>query len=161
VTHDQEEALSMSDRIVVMHGGIAEQVGTPFEVYNRPATKFVANFVGMLNTLSAEVIDAATGRVRIGGTEATLRRPLPEGKVMLAARPEMISLGLQPGRDTVLDGTITSVDFLGSVIRLRARVDGSDLAFDMFNTTEEPPPAPGTDVRLSLLASDLLLIGEN
>ncbi len=161
VTHDQEEALSMSDRIVVMHGGIAEQVGTPFEVYNRPATKFVANFVGMLNTLSAEVIDAATGHVRIGGTEATLRRPLPEGKVMLAARPEMISLGLQPGRDTVLDGTITSVDFLGSVIRLRARVDGSDLAFDMFNTTEEPPPAPGTDVRLSLLASDLLLIGEN
>ncbi len=158
VTHDQEEALSMSDRVVVMHGGRAEQVGTPFEVYNRPATKFVANFVGMLNTLEADVIDPATGRVRIGGTETSLRRALPAGRVTLAARPEMIALGVQPGRDTILEGKITSVDFLGSVIRIRARVDGSELAFDTFNSTDAPPPAPGSDVRLSLLASDLLLL---
>jgi len=160
VTHDQEEALSMSDRIVVMHEGIAEQVGTPFEIYNRPTTKFVANFVGMLNTLDAEVIDPAAGRIRVGGTEASLRRPLPAGKVTLAARPEMISLGLQPGRDTVLEGKITAVDFLGSVIRIRARVGGSDLAFDTFNSIDVPPPALGTDVKLSLLASDLLLLGD-
>jgi putative spermidine/putrescine transport system ATP-binding protein len=50
VTHDQEEALSMSDRIVVMNGGIAEQVGAPFEIYNRPATRFRGGFVGTLNS---------------------------------------------------------------------------------------------------------------
>ena len=61
VTHDQEEALSMSDRIVVMNGGIAEQVGTPFEIYNRPTTKFVANFVGTLNVFDAQVEDPALG----------------------------------------------------------------------------------------------------
>lgn len=160
VTHDQEEALSMSDRVVVMHAGRAEQVGTPYEIYNRPTTKFVANFVGMLNTLDAEVLDPGSGRVRIAGVETSIGRPLPPGRITLAARPEMITLGVQPGRDTVLEGKITSVDFLGSVIRLRARVADSDLAFDMFNTTEAPPPAPGDDVRLSLLGSDLLLIDD-
>ena len=52
VTHDQEEALSISDRIVVMNGGVAEQVGAPFEIYNKPTTRFVAGFVGQLNTLT-------------------------------------------------------------------------------------------------------------
>ena len=64
VTHDQEEALSISDRIVVMYGGKAEQVGTPFEIYNRPATNFVANFVGTLNVLEGTVTDASAGKVR-------------------------------------------------------------------------------------------------
>ena len=59
VTHDQEEALSMSDRIVVMNDGRVEQVGTPFEIYNRPATRFVASFVGTLSILRGKVIDPA------------------------------------------------------------------------------------------------------
>ena len=70
VTHDQEEALSISDRIVVMYGGKAEQVGTPFEIYNRPATKFVANFVGTLNVLEGTVTDAASGKVRVNTRRA-------------------------------------------------------------------------------------------
>src|SRR4026208_57749 len=61
VTHDQEEALSISDRIVVMSEGRAEQVGTPFEIYNFPKTQFVANFVGSLNNADAEVVDPANG----------------------------------------------------------------------------------------------------
>ena len=69
VTHDQEEALSISDRIVVMYGGKAEQVGTPFEIYNRPATKFVANFVGTLNVLEGTVTDARPGKVRVDAGE--------------------------------------------------------------------------------------------
>ncbi len=69
VTHDQEEALSISDRIVVMNGGKVEQVGTPFEIYNRPATKFVANFVGTLNVLEGTVTDAASGKVRVNSEE--------------------------------------------------------------------------------------------
>ena len=69
VTHDQEEALSMSDRVVVMHQGVADQVGAPFEIYNRPATRFVAEFVGTLNLLDAQVLEAAAG------TESGAARP--------------------------------------------------------------------------------------
>ncbi len=76
VTHDQEEALSISDRIVVMYGGKAEQVGTPFEIYNRPATKFVANFVGTLNVLEGTVTDAASGKVRVNTEEIALKGKL-------------------------------------------------------------------------------------
>src|SRR5882672_2821088 len=65
VTHDQEEALSMSDRIVVMSDGRVEQIGTPSEIYNAPRTRFVASFVGTLNILRGRVIDAATGRITI------------------------------------------------------------------------------------------------
>ncbi len=159
VTHDQEEALSISDRVVVMHQGIADQIGTPFEIYNRPTTRFVANFVGTLNTLEGEVTDQATGRVKVAGQEITLGRAVPSGKITLASRPEMISLGKHPGRDTMLNGRITDVHFLGSVIRLRADIGGSTLAFDTFNTSEAPPPRVGDEVALSLAASDLLVIG--
>ena len=159
VTHDQEEALSISDRIVVMHQGIADQVGTPFEIYNRPTTKFVANFVGTLNTFDAEILDAATGRVRMAGQEVSLARPVPEGPLTLAARPEMISLGHAPGDDVVLRGRITEVHFLGSVIRLRADIGSTTVSFDTFNAPDTPPPTVGQDVDLSLAAHDLLTVG--
>ncbi len=158
VTHDQEEALSMSDRVVVMHKGIADQVGTPFEIYNKPTTKFVATFVGTLNIIEAEVTDPAAGQVRIGATTATLGRPLPKGKITLAARPEMVSLGTVPGRATLLKGRVIDVDFLGSVIRLRADIGGSVLAFDTFNNPNIVPPAVGDEVEMALNAADLLLI---
>ncbi|WP_415182900.1 ABC transporter ATP-binding protein [Phaeovulum sp.] len=160
VTHDQEEALSMSDRVVVMHRGIADQVGTPFEIYNKPATKFVANFVGTLNTLTAEVTNPASGKVRIGKTEATLGRPLPAGKVTLAVRPEMVSLGVTPGRETVLRGRVVEVDFLGSVIRLRGDIGGAVLAFDTFNNSSTPPPSVGDTVDMALNAADLLVLAD-
>ncbi|MEZ4675819.1 MAG: hypothetical protein R2932_16465 [Caldilineaceae bacterium] len=67
VTHDQEEALSLSDRIVVMSEGKVEQIGTPFEIYNFPKTRFVASFVGTLNLLTATVLDAAQGQVAVDG----------------------------------------------------------------------------------------------
>ena len=123
VTHDQEEALSMSDRIVVMYNGKAEQVGTPFEIYNRPATRFVANFVGTLNVLEGTVADPAKGTVRVDAGEVTVKGALNGSKagevVSLALRPEAISLGKQPGRDSSLGGQIADVSFLGSVIRVR------------------------------------------
>ena len=159
VTHDQEEALSMSDRVVVMHQGIADQVGTPFEIYNRPATRFVAGFVGTLNTLEAKVLDASTGRVDVAGTEILLHRALTGKTATLGLRPEMVALG-QGAHDTGLQGTITDVDFLGSVIRLRADVGGQSIAFDTFNTTHTTPPRLGEKVVLGLNASDLLVIGD-
>ena len=99
VTHDQEEALSISDRIVVMYGGRAEQVGTPFEIYNRPATKFVANFVGTLNVLEGTVTDAGEGRVRVNTQDISMKGKLNGSKtgdkLSLALRPEAITLGRQ------------------------------------------------------------------
>ena len=159
VTHDQEEALSMSDRIVVMNNGFAEQVGTPFEIYNRPATRFVASFVGTLNLIDAAVMDAASGRVRIGETHLTLGRPLPPGeRVTLALRPEVVGLGPANGRETMLKGRISEVHFLGSVIRIRAKVGDATFSLDTFNTPDAPPPEPGEAVDLSIAPRDLMVL---
>jgi putative spermidine/putrescine transport system ATP-binding protein len=162
VTHDQEEALSISDRVVVMNGGIAEQVGVPHEVYNRPTTRFVANFVGTLNTLTATVEDAATGRVSVGGVAVTL----PDGKlsrvkggeVALAIRPESVHLGKGQGRDVTLPAIIEEVHFLGSVIRLRARAAGATVSLDTFNRTDVPPPPEGSAAEISFAAQDLIVL---
>ena len=162
VTHDQEEALSMSDRIVVMNGGIAEQIGAPFEVYNRPRTRFVANFVGTLNTFEAIVEDAEKGIVSLAGVPLTL----PEGglaakkgaTLTLALRPEAVHLGPREGREVMLPATITEVDFLGSVIRVRARSAGSTVALDTFNRADTPPPAVGAQMEISLSGRDVIVL---
>ena len=160
VTHDQEEALSMSDRIVVMHKGIADQIGTPFEIYNRPATRFVATFVGTLNTLKGDVIAPATGGLRVAGQDVLLGRPLASGPITLAARPEAISLAPSAGKagDIAILARVTGVDFLGSVIRITAIADGETLAFDTFNAPNTAPPQIGAEVTLRLNAQDLLVL---
>ncbi|HBD90246.1 MAG TPA: spermidine/putrescine ABC transporter ATP-binding protein, partial [Gemmobacter sp.] len=159
VTHDQEEALSISDRIVVMNGGIADQVGTPFEIYNRPTTRFVANFVGQLNIFRADVEVASEGRLRLGETSFFLDGPVSGSSVDLAARPEAISLGRSAGADVVLPAVIREVHFLGSVIRLTAEAGGSRVALDTFNRPDMPPPALGAAVELSLSSRDLIRLG--
>ena len=163
VTHDQEEALTISDRIVVMNGGIAEQAGTPFEVYNQPATPFVANFVGTLNTFRAVVEDPARGEVRIGETRFALSSPIAATKgsgIALALRPESIRLGPAEGCDVTLDGRIAEVNFLGSVIRIRAEVAGTEVALDTFNRPDAPPPPVGSAVRIGMAARDFIRLGE-
>ena len=153
VTHDQEEALSMSDRIVVMNGGIAEQVGTPFEIYNRPTTKFVANFVGTLNVFDAQVEDPGMGTVRIGATIAQLGRSLAAANgetIALALRPEAVHLSTADGRDLALDATILAVEFMGSVIRIKADVAGQAVSLDTFNRTDTPPPPVGAKVKINV-----------
>jgi putative spermidine/putrescine transport system ATP-binding protein len=159
VTHDQEEALSMSDRIVVMNGGIAEQVGTPFEVYNRPATKFVANFVGTLNTFNAKVESASEGRISLDGVGMTLPSAVAgSGGIAIALRPEAVHLGRAPGREVVLPAVIEDVHFMGSVIRVRARVAGASVALDTFNRADSPPPAVGSTAEVSLSARDVIVL---
>ncbi|MDT8855580.1 ABC transporter ATP-binding protein [Paracoccaceae bacterium Fryx2] len=158
VTHDQEEALSMSDRIVVMNGGMAEQVGAPFEIYNHPRTRFVASFVGTLNQIDAEVTAPATGELRIAGVAASLGRPIPAGRAALALRPEALRLGREEGREVVLAGTIAEVAFMGSVIRVRVDVAGNRLSLDRFNRADAPPPAVGSAAEVSFSARDLILL---
>ena len=162
VTHDQEEAMSMSDRIVVMNGGIAEQVGAPFDIYNRPRTRFVANFVGTLNTFETRVENASQGVVSIAGVPVTL----PEGNLTLrdgaslsiALRPEALQLGRVVGREVVLPATVEEVHFLGSVIRLRADVAGTKVCLDTFNRADTPPPAVGAVVEISLSGRDAIVL---
>jgi putative spermidine/putrescine transport system ATP-binding protein len=161
VTHDQEEALSISDRIVVMYGGKAEQVGAPFEIYNKPATRFVASFVGTLNMLNGKVVDAAAGTVDIDGQQVRLGRDpgKPNGAaVTLALRPEAAAIG--GAGNLSLKGTIADVSFLGSVIRIRAAVGASRISFDRFNSPTTPPPAVGEPCEIRFAAADVLVLAD-
>ena len=164
VTHDQEEALSISDRIVVMNAGRADQIGSPFEIYNTPATRFVASFVGTLNILDAKVVDPATNRILLGGREITLKQPIADKKggetVSLALRPEAGSLTESAKGDTALAGTVVSTNFLGSVIRTKLDIGGQTVSFDMFNDPGLTPATPGDQVTLRFAAHDLLVIRE-
>ena len=165
VTHDQEEALSMSDRVVVMNGGVAEQVGLPHEVYNRPSTRFVANFVGTLNTFDAEVVDAGAGLVRIGSTDFHLPNPVEAnlqtgGRVALALRPESLHLGRYPGCETVIPAQILDVHFMGAIIRIRAQVGSQTVSMDTFNRTDTPPPQPGAQTEVSFSARDFIILSD-
>ena len=162
VTHDQEEALSISDRIVVMNAGRADQIGTPFEIYNRPATRFVASFVGTLNIIEAKVADPAANTVAIGDQQVTMTESLGAMKggdpITLALRPEAGSLSESAKGDTRLTGQVVSASFLGSVIRTKINIGGNVVSFDMFNNPGLLPPAVGETVRLCFAANDFLII---
>ncbi len=164
VTHDQEEALSISDRIVVMNAGKVEQFGTPFEIYNKPKTRFAATFVGTLNTLHAKVVDAANRSVNIDGQTATvpaLPTTMRNGDtVSLTMRPEAVSLANGVVRDIVLDGTVSEVSFLGSVIRLKVKLGENIVALDTFNDQHMPPPKYDERVKVTIAASDILVLGD-
>jgi len=118
VTHDQEEALTMADRIVVMDHGVIEQVGTPQQIYGEPRTSFVADFIGTMNFVPGEVI--AENTVQMGG--ATLTCPTdgitPGHAVTVAIRPEDINAqDINGGDDNVIETEIKHLEFLGSFYR--------------------------------------------
>ncbi|MGP7734377.1 putative 2-aminoethylphosphonate ABC transporter ATP-binding protein [Oceanimonas smirnovii] len=119
VTHDQEEALAMADRIVVMNHGDIEQIGTPEEIYYQPATPFVARFIGAMN-FHATVADC-DGRLNLG--EHTLPRQVaPGSRHLLAWRPELTRLA-DTGEGPALRGRIQQLSFLGAFIRAEVAVD--------------------------------------
>ncbi len=119
VTHDQEEALSMSDRIVVMNAGRVEQIGTPQAVYDAPATRFVADFLGKANLLDGTVTACAGGRASVAlaiGQEVTVATPhalAPGAAVSLVVRPQKLVLA-EAGAPNRLEGRIVSTSYLGS-----------------------------------------------
>jgi putative spermidine/putrescine transport system ATP-binding protein len=137
VTHDQEEALSISDRIVVMEAGAIEQVGTPFETYNFPRTPFVANFVGSLNSAVAEVADPARGLLNMDGVQfvsAANMDGLRKGdKVRIAIRPERFSFASEGKKANVMDCCIENITFLGSVVRVHMLIGKTTFTMDTFN----------------------------
>jgi putative spermidine/putrescine transport system ATP-binding protein len=168
VTHDQEEALSLSDRVVVMSDGRMEQVGSPFEIYNFPATRFVASFVGTLNLVTASVIDGPAGRVSIAGQEVTasgsVKATDPDGTVMVALRPEGLSLRDSADGLNRLGGAVDDVAFLGSVVRIRIRLPGDGgptLHVDTFNEPHRKPPAIGENVTIAFPREACLPLGQS
>ena len=162
VTHDQEEALSMSDRIVVMNEGRVEQIGTPSEIYNFPRTRFVASFVGTLNILRGLVTDAASGRIAIDDQEISAARGIVDAKTgevrSVALRPEAVSLDDADGVHNHMHGTIEEVSFLGAIVRIRVRFKENAISLDTFNDPGVSPPARGQPATVSFAREDLLVL---
>ncbi|HUZ82831.1 MAG TPA: ABC transporter ATP-binding protein [Gaiellaceae bacterium] len=136
VTHDQEEALAISDHVAVMSNGVIEQMGTPAEMYTEPATPFVAEFIGTMNRLDATVIDGGTGEVEHAGIrlQVDAARGRRDGeRVLVLIRPE--SLELEAQTDGVaansFAGEVLTQTFLGPVTRLKVTGSGTNLIADM------------------------------
>jgi putative spermidine/putrescine transport system ATP-binding protein len=162
VTHDQEEALSIADRIVVMNEGRVEQVGTSSEIYNYPRTHFVASFVGTLNILSGHVVDPASGKMVVDGQVLITSQQLaPDDagqKRLLALRPEAIVLEAPTAGRNTLAATVEEVSFLGAVVRIRTRVKSAVISLDVFNDPHRQLPERGQRVALGFSHENLLVL---
>jgi putative spermidine/putrescine transport system ATP-binding protein len=164
VTHDQEEALSISDRVVVMNTGLIEQVGPPFEIYNYPRTEFVAQFVGILNSLSAQVVEASTGRMILDGQEIVAGHPLNGARqgdtVMIALRPEGLSFQSDMKKANNLKCIVETITFLGSVVRVSLRLGEAMINMDTFNNPYLELPKIGDTVQIACSAEAVLVLDE-
>lgn len=164
VTHDQEEALSISDRIVVMNAGLMEQVGTPFEIYNFPQTQFVANFVGSLNTASAEVSDPASGLLTVDGVQFITASDIKSRKkgdaIRVSVRPERFSFVSEQKKDNVLDCTIENITFLGAVVRIQVKIGNAKFNMDTFNNPFLDLPKIGDKDQVTCSKEAVLVLDE-
>ncbi|MBE0582043.1 sn-glycerol-3-phosphate ABC transporter ATP-binding protein UgpC [Devosia sp.] len=131
VTHDQVEAMTLGDKIVVLDGGIVQQVGSPLELYNNPTNLFVAGFIGSprMNMLPGHVDDLIDDQVRISVDGASLTLPLPFGSV---SKGDSITLGIRPhalvvSPDGPLSGTVQLIEQLGNETVVRVRLKASEL----------------------------------
>jgi spermidine/putrescine transport system ATP-binding protein len=139
VTHDQEEAITMSDRIAVMNEGRLEHVGTPTDIYERPRSRFVASFIGETNLIDATVVDASSGAVTVRLASGEVVRcdlggdaPAPGSDVLLAVRPQRVEVeaegSLPADTHTVVTGTLKELLFLGDSTRaVMSLHNGADL----------------------------------
>jgi len=133
VTHDQSEALALSDRIVLLSNGILQQVGTPREIYEQPANLFVADFMGTINMLPGQVIGTTNGMARVAIANGSTLMATPRAgavsdntDVTLVIRPEAIRMTDVPpaGAENVLAGVVTEVTFLGGLMEYQVDVGG-------------------------------------
>ena len=109
VTHDQEEALTMADRIILMNNGVIEQEGSPYELYSKPKTSFAANFIGTTNLLEGNKISNNT--VEINGSPLDCDETIDENDVIITIRPEDIKVNPQTNEKIFLTGLLKSLNF--------------------------------------------------
>ncbi len=165
VTHDQEEALSISDHIVVMNEGYIEQVGPPTEIYFRPQTLFVASFVGTMNFFSGVAVDTSEGP-KLKWHDSLLAFPsgaevAPGEEVSLGVRPERLELAFEreavPQGHNVVPGEVGFVTFLGSIMRVEVKLgDGTEVKIDV-PTKERITPERGQRVYLCFSPEDAVV----
>lgn len=154
VTHDQEEALTLSNRIAVMSAGRIEQLGSPEDLYERPVSRFVADFLGTSNFLRGRVVkhDGATARVDLQGFSSTVAnddRALLNRDVELSFRPESVSVGVdEPGEENRARGQIVDVIYQGVAMQVRVRISssGEDIISSVSTDKRRPWLVPGAEV---------------
>jgi ABC-type Fe3+/spermidine/putrescine transport system ATPase subunit len=145
VTHDQEEAFAIADRVVLMRAGTAEQIGTPQEIYRKPTSLFVAKFLGMTNLLEGEVrqvggrrvIHTSIGNIPVDGCR--------EGKVTVLLRPDLMQLDLKGSYQ--VEGKVEEISFRGTICRMVMAVNDTRLTFDF--PSSAPLPGVGEQVLVS------------
>jgi len=158
VTHDQEEALTMSDRIAVMHAGKVEQLGTPEELYERPATRFVADFIGSTNLLKGRVEGDGWVRLTSGDVAHVAHDGIAAGtEVEISVRPEAITL-VPAGSQGAIEATVEQVAYLGSTISYRLRTAGG-LALTVLSPKTGVRLPVDSDVAVSWSPSEALVLG--
>jgi spermidine/putrescine ABC transporter ATP-binding subunit len=165
ITHDQEEALIMSDRIAVMNGGSIIQVGAPGEIYERPRDAFVADFVGESNLLDGEVLGIEPDAVLVG-TPSGLRlraasAPLPVGaRLKLLIRPERLTVGSEGRQANAFAGRVQELVYLGQSWKARIELEGGagELLARWPSESGGEPVEPGALVRLGCSAEDVRIV---
>ena len=163
VTHDQGEALALSDRIVVFDQGHVEQVGTPDEIYRRPATPFAARFVGDANVLPVEIVElnGSNATVELVGIRllAPCERALATGPGWLVVRPEVVRLGAVQGG---MRGVVRDVAFRGSGLACQIDVEGLPEPVKAELSAEPgPPPDLGSTVGISWDSAAVCLLSDD
>ena len=155
VTHDQEEALAIADRVGVMREGHIEQLAPPTEVYSRPATSFVAEFVGLTNRLAGEVRDGSV--IVRGCTLPLVERDTPDGQVVALVRPEAVTLASDDAPESgALVGTVIAVTFLGATSRVTVDL-GDATILAQLTTADATALSAGSRVALTIRPDPVLV----
>jgi iron(III) transport system ATP-binding protein len=143
VTHDQEEANAIADRMAVLASGVIQQVGPPIDLYDRPANRFVAGFLGSVNLIEGRIENGrfVADGITLAGVGGTT------GVACLAIRPQDISLA---DADATLEATVTASEFLGGLTRYRMRAACHELTFDVPHRRNDETYAAGTKLRLHI-----------
>jgi putative spermidine/putrescine transport system ATP-binding protein len=154
VTHDQEEALAMGDRVGVMSQGHLEQIAAPAELYDKPRTRFVAEFVGLTNRIDGQVDG---GKINLLGTSLPL---LPgsatSGKATALVRPESIRLAAQSGTGA----RVAAISFLGSMCRVQAAMPSGEILIAQMAASDFTSLQPGTEVSVSFLPAPVFAVAD-
>ena len=160
VTHDQEEAMTICDRIAVLDQGVIQQIGTPLELFDRPANRFVAQFVGSVNLFEGTVRGGRFQSERLGEVRLPDSLAAADGAgVELAFRPHAVAIDASPRPDALaLEGVVEGAEFLGEFVRYEVRVGKALVTADQTHARGMDRLAPGTRVRLSVPASEIRLI---
>ena len=160
VTHDQREAMAMSDRIVILRNGRIEQMGSSEELYDRPASKFVADFIGQTNVLPAKVNGGTVDLAALGVSFAPVTLPSTSGATYASIRPEKLTIHKTAPDGVSFPATITETIFLGESIAVSARVADGTTLYCRQPRTKGFSVSVGENVHMAFDPEDAVLITE-